>query len=483
MADNDDIPFNRDFPLKPGVVEQVRPGVRRLLCNNPSPFTFTGTVSYIVGEGQVAIIDPGPDDAAPVVPATRIPGLSNVAAMEFLGPTRAVAAARTELAFLRFGEAGRGAASARLSPRGIGTVAEYAIDFRNSRMAVSPDGSRVAVVDLASAEVEIIPLPGRTGAALPGTSLGDSDAGLDALYGVVWLDDDTVLVVGSQPGGVAKGLPPEVVRWDLDLPQPDPESDRESALAALPTAAGTVLVVTSGGRVQTRETRTAELQGEIQAGEPGAVYDLARFSADGRHLALVDVAYSADTFEAMSAALRIVDSGDGTVVHEQQWPEGDDLAGLEFAGTTLLVTHTDGSVDVLADLGRGSAVRITTAGTRTSTGSVQPNPPVVGAGGLVGLPTRSGLQLYDLTTMRPSGALPVPPGFESVPRTYAFAPDGRTLVTSYFGADTRTAQVSVRDLEIGAVAGQVCASAGGAISAGEWRRVVGDAPPDEPGCR
>lgn len=64
MADNDDIPFNRDFPLKPGVVEQVRPGVRRVLCNNPSPFTFTGTVSYIVGQGKVAIIDPGPDDEA-----------------------------------------------------------------------------------------------------------------------------------------------------------------------------------------------------------------------------------------------------------------------------------------------------------------------------------------------------------------------------------------------------------------------------------
>ena len=63
MADNDDIPFNRDFPLKPGVVELVRPGVRRVLCNNPSPFTFKGTVSYIVGRGNVAIIDPGPEDA------------------------------------------------------------------------------------------------------------------------------------------------------------------------------------------------------------------------------------------------------------------------------------------------------------------------------------------------------------------------------------------------------------------------------------
>ena len=64
MADNDDVPFNRDFPLKPGVADEVRPGVRRVLCNNPSPFTFTGTVSYIVGKGKVAIIDPGPDDEA-----------------------------------------------------------------------------------------------------------------------------------------------------------------------------------------------------------------------------------------------------------------------------------------------------------------------------------------------------------------------------------------------------------------------------------
>src|SRR3954468_507908 len=64
MTDNDDIPFNRDFALKPGVVDEVRPGVRRVLCNNPSPFTFTGTVSYIVGRGNVAIIDPGPDSEA-----------------------------------------------------------------------------------------------------------------------------------------------------------------------------------------------------------------------------------------------------------------------------------------------------------------------------------------------------------------------------------------------------------------------------------
>jgi glyoxylase-like metal-dependent hydrolase (beta-lactamase superfamily II) len=60
---SNDIPFDQTFTLPPGQVEEVTPGVRRLLCNNPSPFTFKGTISYIVGRGQVAIIDPGPDDA------------------------------------------------------------------------------------------------------------------------------------------------------------------------------------------------------------------------------------------------------------------------------------------------------------------------------------------------------------------------------------------------------------------------------------
>ena len=58
----DDIPFDRTFDLEPGVAEEIAPGVRRMLCDNPSPFTFKGTVSYIVGRGQVAIVDPGPDD-------------------------------------------------------------------------------------------------------------------------------------------------------------------------------------------------------------------------------------------------------------------------------------------------------------------------------------------------------------------------------------------------------------------------------------
>jgi glyoxylase-like metal-dependent hydrolase (beta-lactamase superfamily II) len=60
----EDIPFNRVFNLAPGVVDDIAPGVRRILVNNPSPFTFTGTLSYIIGRGKVAILDPGPANAA-----------------------------------------------------------------------------------------------------------------------------------------------------------------------------------------------------------------------------------------------------------------------------------------------------------------------------------------------------------------------------------------------------------------------------------
>ena len=61
---SDDIPYNRTFDLVPGRAEEVAPGVRAMVADNPSPFTFKGTVSYIVGRGKVAIIDPGPDDDA-----------------------------------------------------------------------------------------------------------------------------------------------------------------------------------------------------------------------------------------------------------------------------------------------------------------------------------------------------------------------------------------------------------------------------------
>ena len=54
----------RDDTLPYGAVEQAAPGVRRIVCANPGPFTFRGTNTYIIGRGRVAVLDPGPVDAA-----------------------------------------------------------------------------------------------------------------------------------------------------------------------------------------------------------------------------------------------------------------------------------------------------------------------------------------------------------------------------------------------------------------------------------
>jgi glyoxylase-like metal-dependent hydrolase (beta-lactamase superfamily II) len=55
------IPYVRQIEFEYGRADQVSPLIRRVIANNPGPFTFTGTGTYIVGRGEVAVIDPGPD--------------------------------------------------------------------------------------------------------------------------------------------------------------------------------------------------------------------------------------------------------------------------------------------------------------------------------------------------------------------------------------------------------------------------------------
>lgn len=54
--------FNLDFEPRYGEAVAVAQDVVRITVNNPSPFTFHGTNSYIVGHEKLAVIDPGPDD-------------------------------------------------------------------------------------------------------------------------------------------------------------------------------------------------------------------------------------------------------------------------------------------------------------------------------------------------------------------------------------------------------------------------------------
>lgn len=57
------IQFRTAMEFAYGVPRELAPGVVRLVANNPSPFTYKGTNSYLIGSTSLALIDPGPCDA------------------------------------------------------------------------------------------------------------------------------------------------------------------------------------------------------------------------------------------------------------------------------------------------------------------------------------------------------------------------------------------------------------------------------------
>ncbi len=64
QTQDSEISFDRSFLGGPGELVRLSPLVRRMVAGNPGPMTFTGTCTYVVGNGDVAIIDPGPENPA-----------------------------------------------------------------------------------------------------------------------------------------------------------------------------------------------------------------------------------------------------------------------------------------------------------------------------------------------------------------------------------------------------------------------------------
>ena len=58
------LPFRTSMTFAYGEPRELAPGVVRLVANNPSPFTFKGTNTYLLGTDSLAVIDPGPADPA-----------------------------------------------------------------------------------------------------------------------------------------------------------------------------------------------------------------------------------------------------------------------------------------------------------------------------------------------------------------------------------------------------------------------------------
>ena len=82
----DDISFDRSFFGAPGELIRLSSLVRRMVVPNPGPMTFMGTCTYVVGQGEVAIIDPGPDHKDHI--AALLARYAARRLKQFLSPTR-----------------------------------------------------------------------------------------------------------------------------------------------------------------------------------------------------------------------------------------------------------------------------------------------------------------------------------------------------------------------------------------------------------
>ncbi|MGZ8346585.1 MAG: MBL fold metallo-hydrolase [Allosphingosinicella sp.] len=123
-----------------GRAEPVAPGVRRLLAANPSPFTYEGTQTYIVGAGEVAVIDPGPDLPEHVAAILAATGGERIAAILCTHTHRDHSPASRPLAAAT-GATIVGCAPLAMEDDGPRADAAFEFDYRPDR--VLADGARV----------------------------------------------------------------------------------------------------------------------------------------------------------------------------------------------------------------------------------------------------------------------------------------------------------------------------------------------------
>ena len=119
---------DRENAPRPGLVEEVAPLVRRILAPNPSPMTLHGTNTYLVGQTDLAVIDPGPDNArhleailAAVQPGQRIRHILVTHAHVDHSPLARALSQATGAPVMAFGDAraGRSAIMQDLAAQGL----------------------------------------------------------------------------------------------------------------------------------------------------------------------------------------------------------------------------------------------------------------------------------------------------------------------------------------------------------------------------
>lgn len=148
-----------------GQMLAMEPGIRRILAPNPSPMTYWGTNTYVIGEGNVAVIDPGPADKthleailAGLAPGEKVAQILVTHAHLDHSPLARPLADRTGAAVLAFGDAlaGRSQVMQDLVAGGLSSGGE-GVDTAFQPDICLSDGEAISV---GGHEIEVIWTPG-----------------------------------------------------------------------------------------------------------------------------------------------------------------------------------------------------------------------------------------------------------------------------------------------------------------------------------
>ncbi len=157
-----------DFNPVPGQVHQLAPGIRRVLAPNPSAMTYRGTNTYLLGQKDIAVIDPGPSSDAhlqaildALEPGQCISHIFVTHTHLDHSPLAKPLSSRTGAPILAFGgpQSGRSAVMARLAQQGLAGGGEgIDADFRPD--IELEDGEKIAGDGW---QLEVIHTPGHLG--------------------------------------------------------------------------------------------------------------------------------------------------------------------------------------------------------------------------------------------------------------------------------------------------------------------------------
>ena len=405
--------------------------------------------------GTIHVVDttvPGAEAPAPIA----LEGNGNVDRVRFLGgDSRLLSSSGPRMALWDLTQVDRLARTATVPIRSGCSACS------GPRLALSPDDTRVAVVDGSGSTAAVVDLATGRSSRLP-------DAALSFVYGAPlwpsggWAAFPVMPLAGGSEADPPVGLPAGTRSWRAG------EGSEQVTTSGVSDDGRTAVIVAQDGKVLLQRlqdgaiTRRISVHPELEVGSD-VVTAAAVAPAGDRIATLLDDRVSIVDLDSGRTSIRFAAKG---------------ATHLAFGGERLFVQKDDGTLEVR----RGATLRVE----RTLPGDPSFGwPPVPNAQGtMVARQRRNGeIALVDVGSGSTLAVLRPDEESSAAKIGIAFSRDGRRLITITDETSYRAGAALVdRDLSTATLIRSVCRTAGSELSAAQWRRFVGVEPPDEATC-